>query len=546
MPNVVKYTTDGTPSGCLTKGNMMIGNNTADYGTTFYNGIDPPSGGYTIYLNKASGGPSIVTASNDAQLIYWTRAISGNSYETAAQCLSWFLTQTDKVCVNENYPGIVTNGLLYLFDASFSPSYPTSGASWYSLGSKWVSGSLSNNPAYSSAKGTIDFDGADDYFGYSNGGAGRLGFTNSITMSITIMFPGTRTGASDALLLGFDLTTGTQLNFYRNNGWPTDYYGLLVYTTSPWNYVNEWAYFAPGRFYTSVISLAADGTYYLMQNNTILRSGQLGPNFVRWYVNFNELGCNGRGLAPVQCSYKDIKLYDRGLTLAEIRQNYHQGPIVTSNLVLALDPGNVVSYYDGAGTNWYDMISTNNSTLSNGPTYSIDGGGSIVFDGSDDYSDFTAPSLTTTTTVEVWAKIGAGYSGKMIFGWGNYDVWCGGGNLGYNTANADIYGITAATVSSLGLVNNWKHYVFEMRSDVSYSNNKMYINGVLQSLSQVQSTENVANRNFNSGNGRISGWRADTGYPMPMNCSSFRVYNRALTQSEVLQNFAAQRTRYGI
>ncbi len=220
--------------------------------------------------------------------------------------------------------------------------------------------------------------------------------------------------------------------------------------------------------------------------------------------------------------------------------------IVTSGLVLNLDAGNTASY-PGSGTTWTDISGNgNNVTLSNGPTYSSADGGSIVFDGVDDYADFFAPSLGTTTTVEMWAKIGSGYSDKMFFGWALHDVYCFSGSIGYNTANGDSYGISSATVSSLGLVNNWKHYIFEMRSDVSYTNNKMYINNSLQTLSQQNSSESAGNRTFNSGNGRIAGWRNDNNYRMPMNCASFRVYNRALTESEVTQNFNALRGRFGI
>ena len=65
----------------LKKGNFWIGTGDVSKGPTsstgFYNGINPPSGGYTIYLNKASGGPSIYTATNDAQLISLTNLIAG-------------------------------------------------------------------------------------------------------------------------------------------------------------------------------------------------------------------------------------------------------------------------------------------------------------------------------------------------------------------------------------------------------------------------------------------------------------------------------------
>ena len=227
----------------------------------------------------------------------------------------------------------------------------------------------------------------------------------------------------------------------------------------------------------------------------------------------------------------------------------YAGPeIVTNGLVLALDAGNTQSY-PGSGTAWTDLSENRNAvTLANGPTFSSTDRGNIAFDGTDDYADFFAPNLGTTTTVEMWCKIGAGYSNKMFFGWLRYDVWCSGGNIGFNTAASDLIGISSATVTALGLANNWKHYIFEMRSDVSYTNNKIYINTSSQTLTQLLGAENTGNRTFNSGNGRIAIWRNDlnTNFIMPMNLASFRVYNRALTQAEIQQNFNALRGRFGI
>jgi len=134
----------------------------------------------------------------------------------------------------------------------------------------------------------------------------------------------------------------------------------------------------------------------------------------------------------------------------------------------------------------------------------------------------------------------------MFFGFRQYDVWCGDGHLGFNTAQGDVHGISSTDVTNLGLVNNWKHYIFEMRSDVSYSNNKIYINGVSQTLSQQRSSEIASRRNFNSGNGRISGWLNGTGYHMPMNLGVFKIYNRALTASEIQQNYNTLKPRFGL
>jgi hypothetical protein len=215
-------------------------------------------------------------------------------------------------------------------------------------------------------------------------------------------------------------------------------------------------------------------------------------------------------------------------------------------LVLALDAADKLSY-PGTGTTWRDLSGNNNTTtLTNGPTFNRANMGGIVFDGVDDYVNFYAPNLSGTAVIEMWTKltISAGSFG-MLFGWANYDVYYNGGLMGYNTFNAnDVYGINGATVTSLQLLNNWKHYIFEMRSDVAYTNNKIYVNGVSQTLSQQASSENAGNRNFNSGLGAIGTARGSAFYT-PMTCGIFKVYNRALTATEILQNYNATKSRYG-
>jgi hypothetical protein len=154
MPNVIKYSTGTTPTTCLRKGDMLIGNNTADYGATFFNGIDPPSGGYTIYLNKASGGPSIYRPVNDTELIFITNQIAGTNYITAAQCLNYYAGQTDKIILNNNLSPIVTNGLTCYLDATNVVSYPNGGTNWYDLSGNNNNGGLGiGNPTFSTFDG---------------------------------------------------------------------------------------------------------------------------------------------------------------------------------------------------------------------------------------------------------------------------------------------------------------------------------------------------------------------------------------------------------
>ena len=166
MPNAIKYNTSAETL-ALKKGNFWIGTGDVGKGPTsntgYYNGITPPSGGYTIYLNKASGGPSIYVASSDAQLISLTNSIAGQSYTTVNECLVYFAAQTDKMVLNYDYEPIITNGLVLNLDAGFTPSYPRNGTTWYDISGKVTNPTLTNGPTYdSSNNGCIMFDGTND------------------------------------------------------------------------------------------------------------------------------------------------------------------------------------------------------------------------------------------------------------------------------------------------------------------------------------------------------------------------------------------------
>ena len=82
MPNSIKIA-EGSIANALTAGSVHIGvGGKGPTSTTgFYTGINPPSGGYTVYYNK-SGGPSITTKANDAALIAEASGASGETFTT--------------------------------------------------------------------------------------------------------------------------------------------------------------------------------------------------------------------------------------------------------------------------------------------------------------------------------------------------------------------------------------------------------------------------------------------------------------------------------
>jgi len=166
MSNPIKYNTSAETL-ALKSGNFWIGTGDVGKGPTsetgFYNGITPPSGGYTIYLNKATGGPSIYTCANDTELISLTNSIAGTSYTTANECLVYFAGQTDKMVLNRDYEGIVTDGLVLNLDAGFTPSYPKNGTTWYGLTNNNYNGDLINGPTFTTdSGGGLLFDGFND------------------------------------------------------------------------------------------------------------------------------------------------------------------------------------------------------------------------------------------------------------------------------------------------------------------------------------------------------------------------------------------------
>jgi hypothetical protein len=167
MPNTIKYNTNAQTL-ALKKGNYWIGTGDVAKGPTsstdYWNGITPPSSGYTIYQNKASNGPSVYVASNDSQLISFTNHIAGTSYTTVNESFNYFNGQSDKMVFNRDMESIVTDGLVLYMDAGFLPSYSRNGTTWNDLSGNDNNGTLTNGPTFSSANGgIIVFDGTNDY-----------------------------------------------------------------------------------------------------------------------------------------------------------------------------------------------------------------------------------------------------------------------------------------------------------------------------------------------------------------------------------------------
>jgi hypothetical protein len=222
----------------------------------------------------------------------------------------------------------------------------------------------------------------------------------------------------------------------------------------------------------------------------------------------------------------------------------HSPKLVTSGLIFCLDAANKVSY-TGSGTSWYDLTNNiNNGTLNNGPTFSTSGGGSILLDGIDDYISVENNSILnpSNVTVSIWVKRNAYQSSIGSFIRRNYnDSYAIFATFNADTSYFRIYdGTTYPSSPTISLsLNTWTNIV----GSYDGANIKIYKNGTFSGQ-----TANTTAISYSSSNTQMTIGRDDpiVGRYMSANYGSVMIYNKALTATEVLQNFNANRTRFGL
>ena len=225
------------------------------------------------------------------------------------------------------------------------------------------------------------------------------------------------------------------------------------------------------------------------------------------------------------------------------------GPdIVENGLVLCLDAGNTKSY-PGSGTVWTDLSrSGNNGTLTNGPTFSSANGGSIVFDGSDDYVNCGSNISTTFTnlSIETIVKIGAINKKQGIISTYNNSP---GNNIGWGleltSGNAfNFFGFTSNSVAN-GVATTFTvslNQIYQVNCVfIGSTSFNIYINGVYNNTTSVAYTSisKAAAANLMLGKDDSSQIIYFGG-----NIFNAKIYNRALSASEIRQNYNATKGRF--
>lgn len=221
--------------------------------------------------------------------------------------------------------------------------------------------------------------------------------------------------------------------------------------------------------------------------------------------------------------------------------------VVQSGLVLNLDAG-VLSSYPASGNTWIDLSGTNNTgTLINSPTFDSGSGGSLVFNGSNNYVNVpisTSLQITQNITVSMWIY------NKV---WKNSDI-IEGGITAFNNAGIMLWTRTSDnkikwgrqyTTGALQLLSSTNFSTvlnvwYNIVGTYDGTTLKLYYNGVLDNSLVSSITFNNTSLTIGAGIAASS-----DGY-FNGNIADVKIYNRELSADEILKNFNAMRDRFGV
>jgi hypothetical protein len=509
--------------------------------------------GNTTSIGKGPAGKPLFYPSynnSSANIVYAANTLPGSprNFTTTSSAYNWAVTNNFFINNSDNpIPRIDADGLGLYIDANQPSSYPQTGTSWYDFSGRNNNGTLVNGPTFDNG-GYITFDGVDDYCSFPvntfNSGAPQQG-----TFYIRMKFPTLNTVSSTILFYDGGVSSNL-IYFYRNANFSLNGYSWLIYynrTDSQDDALLPQLPYLPNTWYDTAFTFNSSGEYRVYVNGE-LKSLENASLFSSW----KRTGANNPYLDPASLagtgSIQLLQWYNRPLTQAEILQNYYQAPIVTNGLVMAVDADNLVSYESGSLI-VYSMTGSYSGSLINGTGFTNSNGGAWNFDGVDDYiqmnNNASINSIYTNNqlTISSWFKYNDSGSFRNVmgilkngdptflaFGWriGN----AGSFFFDSNINNTRITQQLIADISSYA-----GSYI---NATTTYTNGSLlsYINGVLVNSSNI--TGPIVD--FTSNDFLIG---ASAGYGVfKGNIAPTFLYNRALSASEVQQNYQATKDKF--
>ena len=197
--------------------------------------------------------------------------------------------------------------------------------------------------------------------------------------------------------------------------------------------------------------------------------------------------------------------------------------------------------YPGTGNVLNDLIGSTDGNMTS-VTYSTDGGGSLVF-GAGSIVDIPSSLdvLSGDFTISSWYKNTGGSGFKVLFETEGYRTGANGLSLYLQGDYFNIYKLTNSSWTSMiqtsagtaGL-NVWKNVVLKRENSVI----SLYVDGT-QIGGTYTTSQDFSDTNYNLGGG-------SSAYPFYGNIGDLALYDRAIADSEILQNYNATKSRFGL
>jgi hypothetical protein len=215
--------------------------------------------------------------------------------------------------------------------------------------------------------------------------------------------------------------------------------------------------------------------------------------------------------------------------------------VVTTGLQLYLDAGNASSY-SGSGTAWNDLSGNGrNGTLTGGPTYSATNGGSIVFDGTNDYVQCTGSLTVTAATFVTWIR----RNGNQ----GQYDGILFSRGTSVTGMNLQVSNQIAYTWNDAVNTYSWQSGLIVPDATwcmIAVSVTSTAATAYLCQASGITTATNTVSHTSSVINDIKIAWDDATSRYFTGNIAIAQLYNIALSAGEISQNFQADRARFGI
>ena len=321
--------------------------------------------------------------------------------------------------------------------------------------------------------------------------------------------------------------------------------GYCPYTTGTVAAANTWHHIVG-----TVSGTASGSTMKLYRNGELLNTTTTTGTYVPTTRDVKIGGYDYANARNFDGKIGAVRIYSKVLSASEVGQNYRHGRdyiytdlIPDTDLELHLDP----TSYSGSGSTW--TADTGNDATINGAAYDQELGDWFDFDGSNDYISVPATSSTPVDfsaknyTIEAWINpdVASAFTDPILSKYGGADS-LRSINFSY-ASNGKLRLFERATGTNVShdststlTTNRWTHVAVTRTS----SQVKLYIDGILDNtISSTFTPNNGGSQNINIGsqaNGQYNFFDGQIG--------QVRIYNTALTDSDIGQNFSFTKNDY--